>query len=282
MPRPTLIACLGAAALFAAVPGRAAANPVSCAAADSVPASVLDAGLLVFGEVHGTREVPAFVGAYLCAAARQRKLTLALELPSSEQAAIDAFMASQGTSQDVERFTGGGMWRDARQDGRTSIDMLRMLQGVRSLRAGGADIRVVAIDSAAPPARRDVVMAENLRSELRQGAGRQLVLLIGGLHAARSKGNRFNPHYESAVYLLADQKPLALTVGTAGGEAWVCRGDAPASCGATAWDINRVTPAPATAFLLAPPSPQFDGVFYVGATTASPPALAGTAPVPGG
>ncbi|SFD15042.1 ChaN family lipoprotein [Massilia yuzhufengensis] len=274
MPTFPVVASLALSALVAASPAQAA----PCAALDAVPDAVLGAPLLVLGEVHGTREVPDFVAAYLCAAAQQgRKLTLAIELPSSEQAGLDAFMASPGLAPDVARLIGGGMWRSARQDGRTSAAMLRMLQALHALRAGGADIRLAAIDTDAPSARRDAAMADSLRAALRQGAGRQVVALIGALHATRTRGNRFNPHYESAVYLLADQRLLALTVGTAGGAAWVYRGADPASCQATAWDINRITPAPATPFSLTPPSPQFDGVFYVGATTASPPALQGAA-----
>ncbi|MFC5548059.1 hypothetical protein [Massilia aerilata] len=271
----TLAACLWfPVAQPSAAMGMVADAPL-CMEVDTVPGAVLDAPLLVFGEVHGTREVPAFLIGYLCAAAKQqRRITLAVEFPSSEQSAIDAFMAGRGTPQDAEQFTGTAFWRRPLQDGRTSVDMLRLFENVRALRAGGTDIKLIAIDSNASGARRDALMAEHLRAALRQGPGRQLVALIGGLHAIRSKGTRFNPQQESAVYLLADQRPLSLTVGTAGGTAWVCQGGAPASCHATAWDINRVTPAPATPFSLVPPSPQFDGVFFVGATTAPPPAVA--------
>jgi hypothetical protein len=279
MLKTTLTAGLLAASLFLPVAQTASAqatagSAAACLPADAVPGAVLDAPLLVLGEVHGTREVPAFVAGYLCAAvAQQRKLTLAIEFPTSEQGAIDAFMASSGTPQDGERLTGTAFWRRAMQDGRTSIDMLRLLDRVRAARAGGADIRVLAIDGGVPPMPRDAFMAAQLRTALREGAGRQVVALIGGLHAVRNKGSRFNPDYESAVYLLADQHPLALTVGTAGGTAWVCQSPSPASCQATAWDINRAATAPATPFSLTPPSPQFDGVFFVGATTASPPAV---------
>jgi hypothetical protein len=270
----SLAACLFLAITKPASAQNMAGNAAPCAAPDAVPAAVLDAPLLVFGEVHGTREVPDFVIGYLCAAAKQqRKLTLAVEFPSEEQSAFDTFMASSGTAQDAQRFTGTPFWRRAAQDGRTSIDMLRLFDSVRALRAGGADIKLIGIDGNVPTARRDAFMADKLRTELRQGAGRQVVALIGGLHAIRSKGTRFNPQQESAVYLLADRRPLALTVGTAGGTAWVCQGGAPGSCHATAWDINRITPAPATPFSLVPPSAQFDGVFFVGATTASPPAI---------
>jgi len=263
-----LLSCLLAVSLAAS-----AADAPSCTPLEAVPAAVSGAPLLVLGEVHGTREVPAFVAGYLCAAARQRAITLAVELPASEQEALDAFMASPGARRDLERLSAGGMWRRARQDGRTSAAMLKLFEQARALRAGGMDIRVAAIDADIAPARRDAAMAERLRAELRRGVGRQLVVLVGGPHAFRSKGARWNPDFESATYLLADQRPLSLTVGTAGGKAWICQGNTLASCGAAAWDVNRVDPAPASAFSLTPPSAQFDGVFYVGATTASPPAV---------
>lgn len=272
MPTRRAAISLLLSALFASLPLHAAAAP-SCTPLEAIPAAVADAPFLVFGEVHGTREVPAFVAAYLCAAAKQQRgITLAIELPSTAQDALDAFMASEGTPQDVERLLSSGPWRSPRQDGRTSIDTLRLIQQARTLRAEGADIRIAAIDPVAATLQRSTAMAERLRAELRQAKGRQVLTLVGGPHAIRSKGNRFNPNYESAVYLLADQRPLSLTVGTAGGTAWVCRGATPDTCGAIAWDINRVDPAPAGPFSLVPPSPQFDGVFYVGATTASPPA----------
>jgi hypothetical protein len=267
-----LAATIFSAGLLFALPQAAMAQ--QCAALDPVPAAVLDAPFLVLGEVHGTREVPEFVASYLCAALKkQRKITLAIEFPSSEQDAIDAFMASGGTPQDVDAFTRGAVWRKPMQDGRTSAAMLRLIEGVRALRAGGADLRVAAIDTELQSPRREAAIAENLRAVVGQGAGRQVLALIGGLHAIRNKGKRKDPQYESAVYLLADRQPLALTVGTAGGTAWICQGNTPAACRAAPWDINRVAPAPEGPFSLVPPSAQFDGVFYVGATTASPPAV---------
>lgn len=264
------IASLLLPALCALLPAHAA--PPACVPLDPVPQAVFDAPLLVLGDVHGTREVPAFVAGYLCAALRQgRALTLAVELPSSTQDAFDAFMASPGSEQDLAQLTGAGWWRNTRQDGRTSAAMLALLGQVRFLRAGGADIRLVPVDAELPPELREAAMAARLRAQVQPG--RQLVALVGALHAVRSKGNRFNPQFESAAYLLGDQRPLSLTVGTAGGDAWICRGATPQSCGPARWDINRVAPAPATPFSLAPPSPQFDGVFYVGVTTASPPAV---------
>jgi len=275
MPRRfASFAALLACALVLARPASAEQGDVPCMADEAIPEAVQRAPFLVLGEVHGTREVPAFVAGYLCAAARQgRPLTLAIEIPAAVQGAIDAYLASAGAPQDAERLTAGELWRRPMQDGRSSAAMLALFSDILRLRARGADIRVVAIDGEAAPKAREALLAANLARALDESSGRQLVALVGGLHAIREKGRRFDPQYESAVYLLAERKPLSLTVGTAGGSAWICRGNTPATCGEAQWDINRVTPAPAGPFSLTPPSGQFDGVFYVGRTSASPPAL---------
>lgn len=278
MLRHTIFAGL-AASLLATVPAHAMADGAApCVStrftADAIPGAVLDAPFLVFGEVHGTREVPAFVVDYLCAAARAgRAITMAIEFASEEQGRIDAFMESLGAPGDVELLTSGAYWRRPMQDGRTSAAMLGMFQDIRALRAAGADIALVAIDGNVPQRQRDSVIAARLRTELDRGAQRQVLALIGGPHAIHTKGKRSDPQYESAIHLLAARRPLALTVGTDGGTAWVCQRPTPAACGATAWDVNRISLAPPGPFSLAPPSQEFDGVFHVGATTASPPAL---------
>ena len=256
--------------------GCALAFPLSataCKGINSVPAAVMDARFLVFAEVHGTREVPGFVSAYLCTAVkRKRAVTLVVEYPASGQAALDAFMASGGTAQDVANFKGSKFWSRRMQDGRTSIAMLQLYDNIRDLRAKGGDIRVVAIDGDVPQEKRDSVMAAGMRTELRGTRG-QLLALVGGPHAIRTKGKRGNLAYESAIFRVADLNPLVLTVGTAGGTAWICQADTPTACHAADWDVNTVEPVPVTPFLLKAPSPEFDGVFFVGATTASPPAM---------
>lgn len=248
-------------------------NAAACNVLDPVPAPVIDARFLVFGEVHGTREVPDFVSAYLCTAVEaKRAVTLAVEYPASGQSALDAFMASAGTEHDAVRLTGSKFWSRRMQDGRTSIAMLRMYENIRVLRADGGDIRLVAIDSDVPQEQRDAVMAAGLRIQL-HSTERQVLALVGGPHAIRTKGKRGNPAYESAIFRVTGFNPLVLTAGTAGGTAWICQADTPAACHAAEWDVNRIDPTPVTPFLLKAPSPEFDGVFFVGATTASPPAM---------
>ena len=262
------------AALILNTPAAHAATSANddCLSSASIPQKVAAAPFLVFGDVHGTAEVPRFIASYLCAASRNaRLLTLAMEIPASEQPGIDTYLASAGKSDDLARFVSSPFWQRSRQDGRTSIAMLHLFEQIRAMRASGTQIRIVAIDDT-QAADRNVAMAARIKAELTRSTGHQLVVLIGGLHAIRSK--RTQSKFQSSIYLLADEHPLSLIVGTAGGTAWVCKSGDPASCNATNWDINRVNPAPESAITLTPPSEQFDGVFFVGQTTASPPAIA--------
>lgn len=258
-----------AAALLLAIALPAAAR-ASCPA-ESLPAPLVGAPLVVLGEVHGTEEVPAFVARYVCAtAAGGKPVWLALEMPLEEQARLDAFMHGAGTASEQAALLAGPFWRRPFQDGRSSAAMLRMLDAVRAMRAGGVPVEVLAYDSGG--AGREAGMAQQLRAAMARHGGSAFVVLTGGLHASRTRGNRFNPGFESMTYLLADLKPLALTVVTGGGSAWICNGQAAASCGAKDWTINQGAPPPSGSVALDAPSRQFDGSFYVGKTTASPPA----------
>lgn len=274
MRMPAFVLHLTAAFLLAAaLPAAAQPQPQTQPAceAEPVPAPLLDAPLVVLGEVHGTEQVPAFVARYVCSAARRKPVRLALEMPAAEQARLDAFMGGAGTADEQAALLAGPFWRRDFQDGRSSQAMLRMLESLRKMRAAGAPVDVIAYDSSG--AGREAGMAQHLRAAMARHGGSAFVVLTGGLHATRTRGNRFNPNFESMTYLLADLKPLSLTVVTDGGSAWVCNGQAAAACGAKNWTINQGARPQSGSVALDAPSPQFDGSFHVGATTASPPAV---------
>jgi len=260
---------------LAAVLSLAAALPAAAQPAcepEAVPAQLLGMPLVVLGEVHGTEQVPAFVARYVCAAAAGgRPVKLALEMPAEEQARLAAFMGGAGSADEQAALLAGPFWRRAVQDGRSSLAMLRMLEAVRKMRAAGAPVDVLAYDSSG--AGREAGMAQQLRAAIARHSGSAFVVLTGGLHATRTRGNRFNPNFESMTYLLADLKPLSLTVVTDGGSAWVCTGPSAAACGAKNWTVNQGARPAAGSVALDAPTPQFDGSFHVGATTASPPAV---------
>ena len=101
------------------------------------------ARFLVFGEQHGTSEVPAFVGQVVCLLSAKRPIVVALELNDVEQAHTDAFLNSAGTAADTEKFLQSGTWGGKAQWGVTSVAMFQLIDQIRTLRKSGRDVALV-------------------------------------------------------------------------------------------------------------------------------------------
>lgn len=62
--------------------------------------------IVVLGEMHGTNEMPALFADAVCLTAQARSVVVALEQPSVDQAAVDAFLASDGGDEAKRAFLG--------------------------------------------------------------------------------------------------------------------------------------------------------------------------------
>ncbi|HEY9403360.1 MAG TPA: hypothetical protein VIQ24_11905 [Pyrinomonadaceae bacterium] len=205
---------------------------------------------------------------------------MGLEIPFGEQAAVDRFLNSGGGAAAEAQLTEGAFWRPIRQDGRTSVAMLRLIGRVRILRASGYKVRIVAYDSkpGTPSQERDRVMAQNLAAEAGHEPKSLLVVLSGNVHTRLTRGVSWNSEYEPMGYLLTKSIPgsriTSLNMSHEGGEAWGCRSPSPDSeevtcapysyrsqVGATAWSVKLAVAQGA----------PFSGAYGVGRITASPP-----------
>ena len=94
--------------------------------------------MIVFGEVHGTNEVPALVSTVTYELAKEgARILMALEVLDLLNGELADFVA--GTTS-VDQFLAGEVFWNrpfARQDGRSSRAMLRLLQDVREFRNRG-------------------------------------------------------------------------------------------------------------------------------------------------
>src|SRR5438045_963364 len=84
-----------------------------------------ESGVLVFGETHGTKEVPAIIDELLKTLTKQGYRALALEVPHDEQPALAAW--AKGDSGTVPRF-----FAKPSQDGRGDQQVLALVR--RALR----------------------------------------------------------------------------------------------------------------------------------------------------
>ena len=159
-------------------------------------------GMVLIGEMHGTHEFPRLVGQLAdLAVDRQLPVLVGLEVPSSEQGAIDSFLAGPGGPPEVEALTASGFWHRPPQhdDGRSGQALVDLLAAVR-LTAARGPIQVCAFDqpwapdgtiatpeqAAAWTMPRDQYMADTLTRTVEQSAaaGQEAftVVLAGNMH----------------------------------------------------------------------------------------------------
>jgi hypothetical protein len=187
--------------------------------------------LVLLGELHGTREIPALVGEVVDAyAARHRAVVLALEIPAQEQGRIDRYLASRGSCADRVALLAGRHWREPVHDGRDSEAMYTLIDQMRQLRARHLPVTVMAFDhGSADMDTRNRRMAQALRTRLTREPGATVLVLTGNVHAMTrrppwdlfDKGKRIEPPMTAGRYL-ADLGPLSIDVEGASGAYWAC------------------------------------------------------------
>ncbi len=233
------------------------------------------------GELHGSNETPAVFRDLVCDAIAQGKhVTVALERPTSEQAALNNILTAKDLSTAQELLLRLPGWKEG-MDGRASEAMLRLLVSLRELRRLQPDLRVVAFDApytGTTPGARDEALGHALLS-LNTAKPHDLVLILtGNIHAMQAP--QFG--YDLAAMYLPPKEILSLEVTDRGGESWTqSKGGAcgPSKGGVRDKDAKR----PYGIFLDASLAPfgKVDGILSLGVPlTSSAPAAGEPSPIP--
>jgi len=273
-----LVAVLGLSPAEASPLPAVPAKP-DCAAVEGLPPLLAPGKVLLFGEMHGTAESPAFVADVVCLAlAAGRTVTVGLEVPIEEEGRVAAYLASEGAEKDRAALLAGPFWNDVYQDGRRSRAMAALLADLRRLRRHGT-LRVALLDSAAPmPGQeRDRAMAGRLAAAIQANPRDVVVTLTGNLHNLVARGFPWDERYEPMGFLLAQLRPgLAITsldVAHAGGSAWICTSAEPTSCALRPLGPHKSDGGARRVVLQEGVTKDgYNGFYNVGALTASPPA----------
>lgn len=292
--------CLPAAL---AAQDRMPADETACIAPpgwDEVVAS--DPDFVVFGELHGTREAPAFVAQLICAeAARSQRLLLAVEHSSSQNS---TWQAAWALPHAAFRETLPDLGWRGRDDGVASKAMLALVTGAHALKDQGAAIDIVAFNGARDDAQRarfadlpaqgphEAAQAENIAEAAARKDYDRVIVLVGNLHAEIAPLSIGGPDFDPmAVRLRGYGTVLSLGMRHAGGESWSCQlapgtklapgqevtGDMITCAASRAGAEGSSDRAPHVTFgNLADPQLErrFHGTFWLGPITASPPAFA--------
>lgn len=255
---------------------------------------------VIFGEGHGTQEAPNLFGSAVCdLAERGKSILVAVELYSTSDATLQA--AWNGPDKDFRSAVLKDGWA-GRDDGVASVALLDMLCRLHKLRSDGRHISVVAFSGSKDDAQRrrfsnlsgqdidEAASAENISTAAKNGRYDYVMVLVGNVHARKlavlHRGESFSP---MAVHLKRSGRIVTLNMVTSGGFAWNCtmkpNGGAPAQ-GALTSDMMECGSQPISkeaSFQGLPvmglgalpgmePDPNYDGFFWVGTVSPSPPA----------
>ena len=243
----------------------------------AAPVSTLDisalppGGMAMLGDLHGTQEIPAFVGEVVTALAAREPVVLAIEIPRDLGPSLATYLASDGGPAARQALIAGPWWQDEYQDGRRSVALVALIETTRALRAAGRDVVVVAIDDPIPDSEaREAEMARNVVATREAHPAAAIVVYAGNLHTSRREVG-FRPGFAWMAMRVAAAGVAFTNLDPrwAAGTAWICRDAVAANCGvkevqgretARGIRLERIKDG------------AYDGWFGVGPLTASPPA----------
>ena len=255
---------------------------------------------VVFGEMHGTAEAPVLFADIACALTkRHERVLIAVELGDNAglQRAWSAPHARFAKILPVEMSDWAG-----RKDGVASQAMFAMLVRLHTLKAAGRAIDVVTFnDTAELEAKQfgplpgqgphEAGQAENIRLADALHPHDRVLILVGNYHARKRPIAPGGIAYEPMAMRLADPARVSsMYLAQSGGAAWNCQmkgamppsgaiTDAMIDCSAHVGkgDVDWVGPPRIvdTHGKAGPANPDsgFDATFFIGAVTASPPAI---------
>ncbi len=191
-----------------------------------------DHRLILLGEFHGTVETPLLVSELVELYSRNdMPVRLALEMPTSENAALARYLRSAGDASAREALRQSPFWlvNDDQHDGRRSRDMLALIETIRSLRQQGRDMGVTGYDQESTAGggndARDALMAAHLRQQfIALPATARMLALTGNVHAMRQRPADAPPEMQQrpmASHLL-DLPLYSVRLEALRGEYWGC------------------------------------------------------------
>lgn len=211
---------------------------LNCEPEKSLTQSDLQVRVIIVGEGHGSQEMPDYFLKIACRLIQENKpLLIGLEIPASEQLAINNYMQSDGDMGDRIDLLSGIFWHRARKFGMASEALLSIIETSRKWKKSGIPILVFSYDQAEGswPERlqknesfwggyRESMMGLNIDVRARLYPNHTLLIFSGGIHARRNDGGKNS--YPSMAYQLATKyKTRTITFSHPEGETWHCGGE---------------------------------------------------------
>ncbi|MCS0583695.1 hypothetical protein NX784_19050 [Massilia pinisoli] len=256
-----------------AVPTRAVNIPagMDCSAIPRTTDYLRGHRIVMFGEGHGTKESPATFLRIVCAALRQgASVAVGLEMPVDLNEPLATYLQSTGDLAARTALLRTEFWKQG-QDGRASVAMADMIDGLRRLRQAGYSLEVFAMQGAGADwhLRNDEKMATRIREAFNAAPTSLILTLTGNVHSMKTKPEWFPAEVPAPIpTYLKDLAPVTFDLTSTGGSAWSCQKE----CGPRAESVRSGPDE----FVVAASGmgDAYTGQINIGKTTASPPAAA--------
>lgn len=269
-----LVALLGLGFLQCTQP-----RTITCSQINGVEQVLGTAGVFI-GDMHGTVESPAFLGALACHAVKSgRPLVVAMEYDARDQSVIEQFLLTADEKKAVGLLTATPHWTGNR-DGRASAAMREALLELRRLARAGNQVRLIAYDlggtTSADRDRRSADLIGRIHSD--DNGAAYWIVFGGNVHARKTRGLPFrnapsgSEEHEPLGHLIRDWGLIHLDAAYRGGSGWGCPGPGPDNCTMINFGPACTADCPAHPTIhLRHTDPAYDGVYDVGKLTGSQP-----------
>jgi hypothetical protein len=215
--------------------GSEATDDVICNAPDGwQEVAAEEPAFVVFGELHGTREGPAFVGNLACAlSSKGERVLLAIEHNAFQDPALQKAWAAPHAQFTIDLGSTG--WA-GRNDGVGSEAMFAMLVGLHALKERGLPISVVAFNGARDEEQfqrlahlpgqggHEAAQAENIAEAAAAADYDRVLVLVGSFHARKDVAQMGPDEVEPMARRLARSgRTISLEMAFGAGSSWGCR-----------------------------------------------------------
>ncbi len=268
MARWLLLPIFLALASCAHIPAQECANPIE------IPEKIASSHVILFGEIHGTQEIPQFVDDVACQFVKVgRPVQIAIEHVASDQARIDAYLNSSGDDKAKRALIDSLFWRKA-LDGRATMAMLGLIEQLRSYKANGASVQIMAMDQPLGAMKKietkDETMASVVDAAVASNPKAITLVLAGNIHTRRVERHPDFQIDPPMGYLLKTRDVLSFDAAFTGGKASTNK--APPGGEIFGANVEMKDALGPRRFVQStePIEGGYDGTFFVGSISASP------------
>lgn len=230
--------------------------------------NIAGAKVVIFGEYHGTKEIPIFFYNAVCASnvLRNGTLVVGLELPTEFNKIFepsDEPSAAAATAKLREHE----FW-NVMGDGRHSSAMLSLTEKLLALSYSDRRIKLVALGNKNV----NTEGAELLMRRVPSSESARALVLIGNAHAQTQIIPGYNIKPFGATLVENGVDVLSLDIATSGGEAWLCK--TRDTCAPTAVPVTNADPRPGIHLNGCSANCRFQGTYFIKNLTVASPAHA--------